>query len=217
MGFAQREQFFARHLAKATWLESIGRNARERETRKTHHAKASGFTHAPNLLIATFANRELDPRLVALVADQRCLGRLRLAIFKHDTLRPMFNVTLLHDTGNLHDVALGNFAFRMEKSVRKLTIVGYQYDAACAEIEASHRENASADRLQVVAHGGTAFRIRHRAYDAARLVKHVIDRLLGDDASAVEVNAITSRDLGSELFDGLAVNANATRFDERFA
>jgi hypothetical protein len=78
----------------------------------------------------------------------------------------------------------------MQQRLREVAIVREQENAAGLEVETPHGEHALRDAVQQVFHGSTTFGIVHRRDYAARFVQQEINRMLGDQALAVDLDTV---------------------------
>src|SRR5262249_2762582 len=86
--FLQLRELVARQMAPLPRAQALGRDPREGDAREAHHRKPGSLSHSPYLLIAPFADGQLEPRLAALVTKQGRLGRQGHAVFELDALAP---------------------------------------------------------------------------------------------------------------------------------
>jgi hypothetical protein len=110
---AQLALLVDRQDAEAPRLEVLALDTGERRPGEAHDAEADSFSHPANLLVASLAQGDLYPRLVALfVAQQPDLGGSRAAIFELDSIAPALQLSVGHVPGDLDDVDLGDAASR---------------------------------------------------------------------------------------------------------
>jgi len=106
---------------------------------------------------------------------------------------------------------------RVEHPRREVAVVGQQQGAARLVVETTDRIEPQGQVLENLRDSGSPLRVVKCGHDGAGLVHQDVDGALGDDALAIELDAVkVSVGAGTELGDDLAVDAHASGLDQAF-
>src|SRR5262249_39132120 len=182
-----------RERAPLAGAQIFAGDASVRDARQAHHRKAGELAEAPHLPVAPFAQSDLEPGLVAFVAQALDLGRLRASALNLDALTEAGQGVVVDGAFDLGHVDLRHLALGVGERLRELTVVRAQERTAGVKVEAPYRHDARAGVFEQLANRGPPFRIAERADDAARLVQHQVHQLLGDNLGPIDLDAALAR------------------------
>jgi hypothetical protein len=173
--------------------------------------------HPPDLLVPPFAQDELEPGVPSLPPGHDDLRGKRDSVFKHHAIPPLRDVIGRHVPLHLHEVSLGDMVTRVEHPRREVAVVGQQQGTTRLVVETTDRVDAQGQVLENLRNGGPPLRVVECGHDGAGLVHQDVDGALGDDALAVEFDAVkVSVGAGTELGDDFSVDAHASGLDQAF-
>lgn len=147
-------------VAPVARTQAFGRDAREGQAREAHDREARRLAHTADLLVASLAQRDFEPRLAALVAHVADLGRQGLAVFELHAGLPNLQIALGHLALHLDDVGLRDVLLGVEQRVRELTVVGEQQGAAGVKVEPADGVQTGTRPRDQIGDGLAAFGIR---------------------------------------------------------
>jgi len=186
-----------------------------RDARESHHERAGRFTEAAHLAVASFTQREFEPRLVAFVTQAAHLGGRGGTTVDFDALPPIVELVVQDQPLHFGDVHLLGLVARVRERVGEIAVVGAEQRATGVEIQAPHGYDANAYRFEQLRDRGPSLRVAQGTHHTARLVQHDVHERLGHQPLAVDLDLGLSRiDPHAELIDHSTVDLHPTFRDQ---
>jgi len=172
--------------------------------------------HAPNLPVLALGERELDPGMVPLLAQDERFGRFRpIAVVELHPVSKRIELLHIEMALKLHRIDLGHPGYGTEKRVDHVAIIGRQQSTTGVVIETADGHDTLRDPSEHVGDRRPTLGVIEGGHHLTRLVNEIVDRLLRHEPFSVDFDAVLVRiDLGAQLGHDAPIDAYPPRQDE---